>query len=404
MKKINTPQLTHYERVLSNVQDLRNCKRWAKIALKTANPSQAFFNLAAQSIENAPNNQVAKQIAQHYATEAIGYLHALVIEWAQQYNCEYHRLTEEVPYFSEFLIAMLGEDQVSINIGGQMAYQMACHEIYGKRVYLVTRELAELLLHTELKGLVTEDLRLPERSIYIQVPPDTNLRVHNVETGWHKLVGIYITEDIVNYSNVRCWRFLAVGQEKEPTDKYMSNDALVFWRVDLPKDTKLNTVLKQANQHMRVDTVEYDSPFKSMWDEWIIIFRFAMNVIIYATWPDCKRENIMANPEARKLWARVQKHPFKSSKRSKAQLAFSKEIPMRRTVLDRPTIINRSIEDTSSEGGGFGQPLLTRVRVHGHWKRQAVGKGRSERKLIWIEPHWRGPLDGEISNKIHKLK
>lgn len=29
--------------------------------------------------------------------------------------------------------------------------------------------------------------------------------------------------------------------------------------------------------------------------------------------------------------------------------------------------------------------------VRGHYKRQVIGVGRSGRKVIWIEPYWRGP-------------
>ena len=43
--------------------------------------------------------------------------------------------------------------------------------------------------------------------------------------------------------------------------------------------------------------------------------------------------------------------------------------------------------------GGTGAPLTVRVRVQGHWKRQPHGPGKAERKIIWIQPYWRGPDD-----------
>ena len=40
--------------------------------------------------------------------------------------------------------------------------------------------------------------------------------------------------------------------------------------------------------------------------------------------------------------------------------------------------------------------------VRGHWKRQAFGPGRKDRRLIHIEPYWRGPDDAPINVKnIH---
>ena len=34
--------------------------------------------------------------------------------------------------------------------------------------------------------------------------------------------------------------------------------------------------------------------------------------------------------------------------------------------------------------------------VMGHYRRQVIGVGRSGRKVIWIMPHWRGPIDAPI--------
>jgi hypothetical protein len=42
-----------------------------------------------------------------------------------------------------------------------------------------------------------------------------------------------------------------------------------------------------------------------------------------------------------------------------------------------------------------GPPSLQSL-VRGHHKRQVIGAGRSGRKVIWIEPYWRGPEDAPI--------
>ena len=41
--------------------------------------------------------------------------------------------------------------------------------------------------------------------------------------------------------------------------------------------------------------------------------------------------------------------------------------------------------------------------VRGHWKHQPHGKGRSERKYIFVEPYWRGPEDAPITVRPHAL-
>lgn len=40
-------------------------------------------------------------------------------------------------------------------------------------------------------------------------------------------------------------------------------------------------------------------------------------------------------------------------------------------------------------------PMFQSV-VRGHYKRQVVGVGRTDRKVIWIEPYWRGPEESPI--------
>lgn len=40
--------------------------------------------------------------------------------------------------------------------------------------------------------------------------------------------------------------------------------------------------------------------------------------------------------------------------------------------------------------------------VRGHIKRQVVGPGRNGRKVIWVEPYWRGPEDAPILSRPYK--
>lgn len=47
--------------------------------------------------------------------------------------------------------------------------------------------------------------------------------------------------------------------------------------------------------------------------------------------------------------------------------------------------------------GRSGRELSVQFLVSGHWRRQAHGPNRSERKTIWIEPFWKGPETGLIA-------
>lgn len=70
-------------------------------------------------------------------------------------------------------------------------------------------------------------------------------------------------------------------------------------------------------------------------------------------------------------------------------------------VLSRPVVVDcreAVIESVTGVGGGR---LSVRTLVRGHWRRQVCGKGRQDRKLIHIEPFWRGPEDGPIPIRPH---
>lgn len=56
-------------------------------------------------------------------------------------------------------------------------------------------------------------------------------------------------------------------------------------------------------------------------------------------------------------------------------------------------------EGRSIERGGF----KTQWIVCGHWRNQAHGTGRAQRRLKWIEPHWKGPEDAPINFRAHKV-
>lgn len=53
---------------------------------------------------------------------------------------------------------------------------------------------------------------------------------------------------------------------------------------------------------------------------------------------------------------------------------------------------------------GVGSALAVRQLVRGHWKRQPVGPGGQERKLILVEPYWRGPEMAEVIEKPYLVR
>jgi hypothetical protein len=55
-------------------------------------------------------------------------------------------------------------------------------------------------------------------------------------------------------------------------------------------------------------------------------------------------------------------------------------------------------------GAGKGGAPSVQTLVRGHYKRQVVGVARGGRKVIWVEPYWRGPEDAPILARPHMVK
>lgn len=317
-------------------------------------------------------------------------------------NPEWHELFQ---YLTNSL------DPGEVHTALQLNYQLSSHERCGKKVYSVCPDLAVQLKHTELRGLTADDLRLPFESIYIMAPQDAGLKVWNTDTGWHPVIGVYITEehgmvDTDAYrrgggvGHLRGWRMMIVGHDKAATITDTGDDALGFFRIVLEDGASLPDILAKATKEMQWDM---ENNPDCTWDEhmswdWEQQFRWAMNVVLYATWEE-PGEHWIANKEARQLWERMGKLPSNSKKRKSCQRKFQTIDKQRRIQLGTKIVIDRkrrAIADPKEKSGTIPDNdagLRVKTRVSGHWRRQPHGPRRSKRRLQWIEPHWRN-LEG----------
>jgi hypothetical protein len=69
--------------------------------------------------------------------------------------------------------------------------------------------------------------------------------------------------------------------------------------------------------------------------------------------------------------------------------------PAIREYLEDPSVVNQWRKGASP---------TVRFLVRGHKRYQACGPRHSERKLIWIMPHWKGPEGAEVLTRTHEVK
>lgn len=277
-------------------------------------------------------------------------------------------------------------------------YHRCIHHRTGERTYEVSPGLAERLANTEVRGLTTDDVRLPYSNIYLVVPPEAGLKVSHIETGDHPCNGFYVTEDL-HGTHGRTWRLMALGASKNPDNPW--DDALFHFSMTLAPGQDLDEALFQFEERQSLD--ETDSRSQQSRDfyrkSWRPLFRFVLNAVLYITWPDARKEYVVGNPEARRLTEQMKKHPKGSGKYERARERLNSLQQQRRIYLGRGV---EPLEENRGEGTSRG-PVTIRTLVAGHWKAQPYGPKRALRKTIWIEPFWRGPLDLPEVKVVHVL-
>jgi len=273
-------------------------------------------------------------------------------------------------------------------------WQIECHRLSGEHVFEVSSGLGETLLQTELRGLQTDDLQLPFRNLYVACPESAGIKVFNLDSGLHTCDGFYITEDTASPLG-RVWRILACAPSKNPDEPW--DDALFFFSIVLPAGVSLEDALEQEQKRSEAIDIQATASTTEFYRTyWQTMFRWLMNVVVYATWPDAEKLETL-NPEYAKRLEQVRKHPKGSHKRERAAELLKATLPQRRIVL------GRSVPRFEAESG-TGKALAVRTLVRGHWQRFAHGPERSLRKWAWRKPFWRGPVDAPESNPIHELR
>ncbi|WNZ59872.1 hypothetical protein QEG98_28120 [Myxococcus sp. MxC21-1] len=264
-------------------------------------------------------------------------------------------------------------------------YKLLCMErwfslvyvAHGRHDYEVSPGLAQRLRHTELRGLSCDDLHLPHPCIQLRVPIEAGITLPDTAGPDLPVTGLLLAEEP---EPGRCWRLCVEASRHD------GQRTLNLISVSLPAGQDLDTALDS-----------HESKAQHAGEHWRAIWAWAMNVVLYAT-SGGVREEVWRNREARQLRDRLEKLP-KGPKRDKLREQLKAMDVQRRVVLGPGAV---PLE--APPQGTTGRPLVVRTRVSGHWKRQPHGQALAERKLIWVQPYWRGPEDATApSGTIHGL-
>ena len=251
----------------------------------------------------------------------------------------------------------------------------------GRKTYEVAPALQERLLHTEVRGITCDMVRPQFKSFSVRVDPDLFNGVREIIVS--EAQGIELDE----------------GQHAPDIDPMMFRSFRVCYYM------RTETIGSEIGYFSLPMSKGY--PFEDRISEiegqltgrGATVARFIANVILYLTWPDegeTFEERI--SPDYKALQERML--AARGNKREKLKARLRAMDPDKRIYIGAkvPFMSGGPEGDFST-----GDSLLVRTLVAGHWKMQPCGPKQSERKLIRVEPYWRGPADGVVSNPIRKV-
>lgn len=317
----------------------------------------------------------------------------------------------------------------------ERAAHIALWHNYGRHHYTLSDGLAAQLALTELRGLRSEDLRLPYRSVFIEVPPHLGFKVFgasNVGLRSEAVEGVFITEDDtdgrppiivdskgnplpkpdsedpdreidarIEFTPGRSWRIFVVSRPFSTSD-FVGDTVEINFRLSLYEGESVDEEIARLTRGIiRLEGAEAPQFIETLLPLW----RWLVNVLMYATTPDAEVDSIRANPEADALWRRIEKLPKVSAKRDRLKERLRGMDPHRRTHLGKSVAFTpalRKMYDEHQEGGGT--KLRVRTLVAGHWQRFATGKGRVDRVWKFRAPFWRGPEGAPVAEETeHRM-
>ena len=309
--------------------------------------------------------------------------------------------------------------------GVMTASSMVMHYRCGQPVYLLSQEMHDAFLRTDLTGVTLDDLTLPHDCIYIAVPKGIYKMWGGPSTEWHDCDGIYIRrrtyfevpkdvgdiigEDIPKMGTIKDLipKLERAGMTEEDLRLYQKqgfimhaaclenekstargDDCHTWCSVSLDdwqQDEKNNDV--EGFLRARVFREMKDSTSNSLSyptdeiadqhaQQYFDLCKVAMNAIVYMNnGLETKTLQRRDNRSLNNFWSMFQSATSPSKRRTYGRKA---------TRLARATVYQLGPQVLFSP-----RRKSFDVLVRGHWHTYWVGKGRLRRKLNWIQPYIR---------------
>lgn len=287
-------------------------------------------------------------------------------------------------------------------------------ERFGRKTFYLTDTIVERLLVTDLDA----------PSDYLHLPFPSCIFVLDSALAKEALYGLFETEGersdatITVYAYETAYRGLrkivfAVFQSKGGRTPFFAKRELLIhpdWRIEDSLKTDWDQLYEKypdweagADEDTVADLIGDQAGESVFYTSGLPFFRLLVNAILYlvSNDPDVKA---LASPRSdleRKLESASSR-----AKKKKLKNAIGKSSNLDGLTVggDLQPINVHKIDALPLGAQGATGTLTKRFLVRGHWRNQAHGTGLKQRKLMYIQPHFKGPEAGEIRNKPYVVR
>lgn len=240
--------------------------------------------------------------------------------------------------------------------------------------FVVEGPFAALLMSTDAGPEVAEMVVPPWKSFLIEIPLGL-LPCYNDRTEKTIYLNRLCVQHVVTSDGHPVWNLVVEGE-----------DGLQLWRHGVRTEQLLQVDREDAWQ--REDASEFLQDMGTQDERNLLMAgRLVVSLCLALSDPTVQREQ------------------KKTKGRGVSKFRLNKSGPEIRTfVVGKPVSIDcRQTVRDYVEGKKRGGRVTVQFLVRGHWRNQPHGPGNSLRKVIHIEPYWKGPEDGKIVSKSMSL-
>lgn len=249
------------------------------------------------------------------------------------------------------------------------------------------------LLLTDTKKVRGTDLKFPFPAFNVFVPPGLIYLQHSI-TKEHEVTHLSIAENVITPAFAENFgitlleplRSLVVAvyakQGSASTDGFDFMHSIAHAPLTDEEPSLINAESGEGNFVRVGKSMLSFSGFSNF------LVGFATNLLLYL---NGSADLVLENADD---IARLEKKVRASKKPRKTDVARLKKAKEHNIYTTGTSIrVDPGLEEALLEGVSSGARwnLTYKTLVRGHWRNQAHGPGRGERKMIWINPHVRGP-------------